>query len=128
MSQSEAIGMVAEAAQDLASAGLAHAAGNLYNCADLCNQVAEKALQAVHVARYDRRAPYDHNLRTLGETVNVPAEMLPTLDTLTTYYPETFLGDRLPEDADLDMVGVDLDSLIARTRAIVQWARKLVLA
>src|SRR5260370_42138333 len=64
MSYDEALGIWAEAAQDMSSAGLAQALGSTFNCADLCNQVAEKALQAVYVLTHDRRAPHAHNPRT----------------------------------------------------------------
>src|SRR5947209_18080294 len=69
MSVDEALGLWAEAAQDLSSAGLARAAGTTYNCADLCNQVAEKALQSVYLLTHESRAPYNHDLVPLGELV-----------------------------------------------------------
>src|SRR5579859_293324 len=98
MSVDEALGIYAEAAQDLTSAGLALAAGNLYNCADLCNQVAEKALQAVYVLRHDARAPYDHDLAALGRLVGAPLGILDDLAALTPYHPESFLAGRGVEE------------------------------
>jgi HEPN domain-containing protein len=125
MSLDEALGMYAEAAQDLASAGLARAAGNLYNCTDLCNQVAEKVLQAVYVLRHDARAPYDHDLRALGQLVDAPPDVLADLDALTPYHPEAFLAGRTVDEAD-DAVGDSAEELIARARHVMHWARPIV--
>ncbi|MFI5273758.1 MAG: hypothetical protein ACHQ4H_12060 [Ktedonobacterales bacterium] len=125
MSQDEALGMYAEAAQDLTSAGLAQAAGNLYNCADLCNQVAEKALQAVYVLRHDGRAAYDHDLHALGVLVGAPPEVLDDLDALLPYHPAYFLAERSVEEAD-DAVGDTASGLIPRARHVMRWARPLV--
>ncbi|MGO8948533.1 MAG: HEPN domain-containing protein [Ktedonobacterales bacterium] len=127
MSLDEALGMYAEAAQDLASAALAQAAGNLYNCADLCNQVAEKVLQSVYVLRHDARAPYHHDLRALGDLVEAPAEILAELDILTPYHPSAFLHDRSVDDADLEVGDTALE-LLQRTRHVVRWARPIILA
>jgi len=126
MSYDEALGIYAEAAQDLTSAGLAQAAGNLYNCADLCNQVAEKALQAVYVLHHDARAPFDHDLHALGETVGVPPELLDDLAVLSGYHPETFLAERSVEEAD-DEVGETASELLQRARRVMRWARPHVL-
>ena len=126
MSLDEALGMYAEAAQDLSSAGLAQAAGNLYNCADLCNQVAEKVLQAVYVLRHNARAPYDHDLRALGALVGAPPDVLADLDALTPYHPEAFLAHCTVEEAD-DAVGARASELLAMTRGVLRWARPIVL-
>ncbi|HKF38598.1 MAG TPA: HEPN domain-containing protein, partial [Ktedonobacteraceae bacterium] len=127
MSLDEALGMYAEAAQDLASAALAQAAGNLYNCADLCNQVAEKVLQSVYVLRHDARAPYKHDLRALGELVNAPPEVLEELEILTPYHPGAFLQNRTIDEADVEVGDAALD-LLQSTRRIVRWARPIILA
>lgn len=127
MGMDEALGIYAEAAQDLTSAGLALAAGNLYNCADLCNQVAEKALQAVYVLRHDARAPYDHDLATLGRLVGAPPEILDDLAALTPYHPEAFLAGRSVEEAD-DAVGETANELMQRARRVMRWARPIVFA
>jgi HEPN domain-containing protein len=127
MGVDEALGIYAEAAQDLTSAGLARAAGNFYNCADLCNQVAEKILQAVYVRDHDARAPYDHDLRALGELVHAPAAVLADLEVLTPYHPEAYLASRMPEEAD-EVVGDETAAdLMRRTREVLRWARPLVL-
>jgi HEPN domain-containing protein len=125
MSYDEALGIYAEAAQDLTSAGLAQAAGNLYNCADLCNQAAEKTLQAVYVLRHDARAPYDHDLRALGELVGAPPELLDDLAVLGGYHPAAFLAERSVEEAD-DEVGDSAIDLIQRARRVMRWARPIV--
>jgi HEPN domain-containing protein len=128
MSLDEALGIYAEAAQDLSSAGLALAAGNLYNCADLCNQACEKALQAIYVLRHDARAPYDHDLRALGELVDAPADILDDLSAITPYHPASFLAGRTPEQADDDVSGETAGGLLGRARRVLKWARPLVLA
>ena len=128
MSMDEALSMFAEAAQDLASAGLSNAAGMHYNCADLCNHAAEMTLQAVYVAQHDGRAPYDHDLRTLGALVGAPDNILADLDALTPYHPSIFLEKVDAEQAD-DEVGGDIASnLLVRARAVMRWARPLLLA
>ena|SRR5579859_3083344 len=123
MSQNEALGVWAEAAQDMASAGLARAIGSTFNCADLCNQVAEKALQAVYVLMNDRRATYDHGLRALGELVGAPPEVLADLDVLTPYFPETFLAHTPHELADDAIDDATAAELMRRSRAVLHWAR-----
>lgn len=123
MSQDEALGIWAEAAQDMASAGLAFAMGTMFNCADLCNQVAEKALQAVYVLMNDRRAAYDHGLRSLGELVGAPADILADLDVLSPYFPETFLAHTPADQADDAIDGETAADLMRRARRVLQWAR-----
>ncbi len=127
MSLDEALSIWAEAAQDLSSAGLALAAGNHFNCADLCNQVAEKALQAIQVLRHDSRAVYDHDLYALGEVVEAPPPILADLAALTPYHPESYLAQRTPDEAD-DAVGGDTaGALLERARRVLRWARPIVL-
>ena len=128
MSLDEALGMYAEAAQDLSSASLALAAGNHYNVVDLCNQVAEKALQAIYVLRHDARATYDHDLKALGELVGAPQNILDDLALLTPYHPEVYLERRTPEEADDEVGPETANDLLQRTRQILRWARPIVLA
>lgn len=127
MGLDEGLGIYAEAAQDLTSAGLALAAGNLYNCADLCNQVAEKVLQAIYVLRHDGRAPYDHDLVALGRLVDAPPEVLEDLAALTPYHPEAYLAGRTVDEAD-DAVGETAGDLMQRARRVQRWARPIVFA
>src|SRR5215467_14388364 len=84
----ESLSMFAEAAQDMASAGLEQALGRHFACADLCNQVVEKCLQAVSVLRSGHRAMYDHDLSTLAEKVDAPQEVLAAAKALLPYHPE----------------------------------------
>ena len=127
MSLDEALGIWAEAAQDLSSAGLALAASNYYNCADLSNQVAEKALQSVYVLTHDSRATYDHDLRALGELVSAPPTVLDTLDTLTPYHPANYLTGELPAELADDAVGPDkAQELLDNARTVLRWARQIV--
>jgi HEPN domain-containing protein len=127
MSLDEALGIWGEAAQDLMSARLAYVAGNFYNCADLCNQVAEKALQSVYVLTNDARAAYNHNLRALGEQVQAPPDILNDLATLSGYHPSTFLANRTLEEADDEVAPDTADQLMATARGVLRWARPLVL-
>lgn len=127
MSLDEALGIWAEAAQDMASASLAKAAGNMYNAVDLSNQVAEKALQSLYVLRHDRRAPYNHDLRALGELVEAPPEILADLDGMSPYHPATYLADKTPEEADDLIEEAVCDDQMRRARATLRWARQFVL-
>lgn len=129
MSLDEALGIWAEAAQDLASASLSLAAGTYYNVADLTNQVAEKSLQAVYVLRHDARAPYKHDLRALGELVGAPPPVLEDLAAINPYHPAHFaLIESDPAAAD-DAVGPDAaDDLVKRARRVLKWARPYVLS
>jgi HEPN domain-containing protein len=127
MSLDEALGIWAEAAQDLSSAGLARAAGTTYNCADLCNQVAEKSLQAVYVLRHDARAPYNHDLVALGELVQAPHEVIEDLAVLTTYHPEAFLKGRGMDEGDDEVTDETAADLMQRARRVLRWARQFVL-
>jgi HEPN domain-containing protein len=128
MSLDEALGIWAEAAQDLASAGLARAAGNTYNCADLCNQVAEKALQAVYVLRHEARAPYNHDLVALGRLVRAPQEVLDELAVLSPYHPDSFLHGRGMDEGDDEVTDETAADLIQRARRVLRWARQFVLS
>ncbi|HEX5570864.1 MAG TPA: HEPN domain-containing protein [Ktedonobacterales bacterium] len=128
MSMDEALSIYAEAAQDLVGAGLSNAAGMHYNTADLCNQVAEKTLQALYVVQHDSRAPYDHDLRTLGKLVDAPAEILADLDTLNPYHPSVYLERVAAEDADDEVGGETADALLKAARRVMKWARPTLLA
>lgn len=127
MSLDEGLSYYAEAAQDLASAHLSNVAGMFYNCADLCNQAAEKTLQAVYAASHEARAPYNHDLRALGVLAGAPEEVLANLDALTPYHPSVFLEKIDAELAD-DEVGGDVASdLLVKARAVMRWARPILL-
>src|SRR6266513_4111078 len=85
-----AIGLFAEAAQDMATASLELGLGRHFACVDYCNQVAEKAAQAVSLLRFGRRSMYDHDLRALGELVGAPQEILELMHSLTPFHPAAF--------------------------------------
>ncbi len=127
MSLDEALSMFAEGAQDLASAGLSNASGMHYNAADLANHAAEMTLQALYALDHDSRAPYDHNLRALGELVGAPEDILADLDALTPYHPSVFLEKVEVENAD-DEVGDTADALLQAARRVLKWARPRLLA
>src|SRR5205814_3218436 len=95
-----ALGLFAEAAQDMATSGVELSLGRHFACADFCNQAAEKAVQSVSLLRFGHRSMYDHDLRALGELVGAPAEILDELETLTPFHPEAFYADTSPEEAD----------------------------
>src|SRR5438045_7476483 len=95
-----AIGLYAEAAQDMATAGLELSLGRHFACVDYCNQVAEKAAQAVSPLRFGRRSMYDHDLRALGELVDAPQEILALMGSLTAFHPEGFYADTPHEETD----------------------------
>ena len=70
-----ALGLFAEAAQDMATSGVELGLGRHFACADFCNQAAEKATQSVSLLRFGRRSMYDHDLRALGALVGAPEEI-----------------------------------------------------
>src|SRR2546423_14189747 len=122
-----AIGLFAEAAQDMATAGVELGLGRHFACADFCNQAAEKAAQAVSLRRFGRRSMYDHDLRTLGAQVGAPVEIQEEMATLTPFHPETFYADTPPEEADAVISAEQANSYVQSARRIVRWARNIVL-
>jgi HEPN domain-containing protein len=123
----EALGIFAEAAQDMATTGLEFALGRHFACADYCNQVAEKALQAVSMIRLGSVSPYNHDLRALGERVHAPAEILADLEALTPYHPESFYANTPPEEADESIDAALAAELMERARRVLRWARSIVM-
>ncbi|HEY7420187.1 MAG TPA: HEPN domain-containing protein [Ktedonobacteraceae bacterium] len=122
-----ALGLFAEAAQDMATASLELSLGRHFACADYCNQVAEKSAQAVSLLRYGRRTRYDHHLRTLGLAVEAPPSVLNDMDMLTPFHPETFYAETPPEEAD-EVIGAEqASSYVQAARRILRWARDIVL-
>lgn len=128
MSLDEALSMYAEAAQDLASAGLSNASGIHYNAVDLANHAAEMTLQALYALEHDSRAPYNHDLRALGELVGAPDEILADLDALNPYHPSVFLEKVSAEMADDEVGGDTAADLLQRARRVMKWARPTLLA
>lgn len=122
-----AIGLFAEAAQDMATAGVELGLGRHFACADFCNQAAEKAAQAVSLRRFGRRSMYDHDLRALGALVGAPVEIQEEMATLTPFHPEAFYADTPPEEADEVISAEQASSYVQSARRIVRWARNIVL-
>ena len=85
-----AIGLFAEAAQDMATAGVELGLGRHFACADFCNQTVEKAAQAVSLLRFGRKSMYDHDLGQLGALVGAPQEIQDEMTILTPFHPESF--------------------------------------
>ncbi|HEU5230410.1 MAG TPA: HEPN domain-containing protein [Ktedonobacteraceae bacterium] len=122
-----ALGLFAEAAQDMATATVELGLGRHFACADFCNQAAEKAAQSVSLLRYGRRSRYDHDLRTLGTIVGAPPQILDELDILTPFHPETFYADTPPEEADEIISAQQASSYVQSARTVLRWARGIIL-
>jgi HEPN domain-containing protein len=122
-----ALGLFAEAAQDMATSGVELGLGRHFACADFCNQAAEKATQSVSLLRFGHRSMYNHDLRALGILVGAPEEILEELAILTPFHPEAFHAETPPEEAD-DVINADqARSYIQSARHVLRWARTLVL-
>jgi HEPN domain-containing protein len=122
-----ALGLYAEAAQDLATAGLELGLGRHFACVDYCNQVAEKAAQAVSLLRQGHRAMYDHDLRALGAAVGAPVEVQEDMATLTPFHPEAFYAETPPEEADEVINAEQASAYIETARRVLRWARGIIL-
>ncbi|MBX5451011.1 HEPN domain-containing protein [Thermogemmatispora sp.] len=118
-----ALALFAEAAQDMATASLELNLGRHFACVDYCNQVAEKAAQAVSLLLFGRRSPYNHDLRALGERVAAPPEILRDLEALTPFHPEAFYADTPPEEADEVISAAEANGHVERARRVLRWAR-----
>jgi len=123
-----ALGLFAEAAQDMATASVELGLGRHFACADFCNQAAEKAAQAVSLLRFGRRTTYDHDLRALGSQVNAPDDILNEMERLTPFHPEAFYADTPPEEADEVINAEQAGSYVQSARKILRWARSIVLS
>lgn len=123
-----ALGLYAEAAQDMATAGLELGLGRHFACADYCNQVAEKAAQAVSLVRFGHRTTYDHDLRALGIQVGAPEKVLQDLEQLTPFHPEAFYMDTPPEIADEVINAKQANEYMTYARNILRWTRTIVLS
>jgi HEPN domain-containing protein len=123
----EALSVFAEAAQDMASAGLELALGRHFACADICNQVVEKSFQAVSMLREGHRVMYDHDLCALGEAVGAPPAILEDAAALSPYHPETYYAETPPEDADQTISAEEAQFLMQRARRVLRWARGIII-
>src|SRR5947209_9284622 len=122
-----ALGLFAESAQDLATAGVELGLGRHFACADFCNQTVEKAAQAVSLLRFGRRSMYDHDLRTLGATVGAPPNIQDEMALLTPFHPEAFYADTPPEEADDVISAEQAQTYLQHARHVLKWARAIVL-
>jgi len=122
-----ALGLFAEAAQDMATAGVELGLGRHFACADFCNQAVEKAAQSVSLLRFGRRSMYDHDLRALGALVGAPEEIQEELAILTPFHPEAFHAGTPPEEADEVISAEQASSYIQSARHVLRWARAIVL-
>ncbi len=122
-----ALGLFAEAAQDMATAGVELGLGRHFACADFCNQAAEKAAQSVSLLRFGRRSMYDHDLRALGALVGAPEEIQEEMAILTPFHPEAFYAGTPPEEADEVISAEQASSYIQSARYVLRWARAIVL-
>src|SRR5438067_8598217 len=123
-----AIGLYAEAAQDMATAGVELGLGRHFACADFCNQAVEKAAQAVSLLRFGRRTMYDHDLGALGTAVGAPSDIQEEMATLTPFHPEAFYADTPPEEADEVINAEQATSYLQSARTVMRWARNIVLS
>ncbi len=122
-----ALGLFAEAAQDMATSGVELGLGRHFACADFCNQAAEKATQSVSLLRFGRRSMYDHDLRALGVLVGAPEEIQEELAILTPFHPEAFHAETPPEEADEVISAEQASSYIQSARHVLRWVRAIVL-
>lgn len=122
-----ALGLFAEAAADLATAGVELGLGRHFACVDFCNQAVEKAAQAVSLLRYGRRSMYDHDLRELGVLVGAPPDIQEEMALLTPFHPEAFYADTPPEEADEVIDAQQAESYRQHARHVLNWARNIVL-
>jgi HEPN domain-containing protein len=122
-----AIGLFAEAAQDMATAGVELGLGRHFACADFCNQAAEKAAQAVSLFRFGRKSMYDHDLGALGALVGASEDIQEEMAVLTPFHPETFYANTPPEDADAVIDAGQASAYMQNARHVLRWARHIIL-
>lgn len=122
-----ALGLYAEATQDLATAGLELALGRHFACADSCNQAVEKAAQAVNLLSQGHRAMYTHDLRALGAAVGAPANVQEDMATLTPLHPEAFYAHTPPDVADEAISAEQAREYMQTARRVLRWARGIIL-
>lgn len=122
-----ALGLYAEATQDLATAGLELALGRHFACVDYCNQAVEKAAQAVNLFHQGHRRMYNHDLRALGAAVGAPADIQDDMATLTPFHPEAFYAQTPPEVADEAISAEEAREHTQTARRVLRWARGIIL-
>ena len=122
-----ALGLFAEASQDMATATVELAIGRHFACVDFCNQAVEKAAQSVSLLYYGHRSVYNHDLRALGALVKAPEAIQIEMERLTPFHPEAFYADTPPEEADKVINAEQANSYIQSARKVLRWAKSLVL-
>jgi HEPN domain-containing protein len=122
-----ALGLFAEAAQDMATSTVELSLGRHFACADFCNQAVEKAAQSISLLRFGRRTTYNHDLQALGQAVGAPEAIQQEMALLTPFHPETFYADTPPEEADEIINAEQASSYIQSARKVLRWARDIVL-
>ena len=122
-----ALGLFAEATQDMATATVELALGRHFACVDFCNQAVEKAAQSVSLLHYGRRSTYNHDLRALGALVEAPEAIQVEMERLTPFHPEAFYAETPPEEADEAINAEQANSYIQSARKVLRWAKSLVL-
>ncbi len=122
-----ALGLFAEATQDMATAGVELSLGRHFACVDFCNQAVEKAAQAVSLLRFGRRSMYDHDLRALGALVGAPQEIQDEMALLTPFHPEAFYAGTPPEEADEVIPAEQASVYVQHARHVLKWARNIIL-
>ncbi len=123
-----AIGLFAEAAQDMATAGVELGLGRHFACVDFCNQAVEKAAQSVSLLYFGHRSMYDHDLGKLGAAVGAPSDMQEAMAALSPFHPETFYADTPPEEADEVIDADQAAAYLQSARRVLRWVRSIVLA
>ena len=122
-----ALGLFAEATQDMATAGVELSLGRHFACVDFCNQAVEKAAQAVSLLHSGRRSMYDHDLRALGVLVGAPQEIQDEMALLTPFHPEAFYAGTPPEEADEVIPAEQASVYVQHARHVLKWARNIIL-
>jgi HEPN domain-containing protein len=122
-----ALGLFAEAVQDMATSTVELSLGRHFACADYCNQAVEKAAQAISLLRFGRRSAYNHDLQALGKAVGAPEAIQREMAILTPFHPEAFYADTPPEEADEVINAEQASSYMQSARKVLRWARDIVL-
>ena len=122
-----ALGLFAEACQDMATTGVELSLGRHFACADFCNQAVEKAAQAVSLLRFGRRSMYNHDLRALGAAVGAPEAIQNEMAILTPFHPEAFYAETPPEEADEVISAEQASSYMRSARTVLRWAKNIIL-
>src|SRR5579864_3832890 len=115
-----ALGLFAEASQDMATATVELALGRHFACVDYCNQAVEKAAQSVSLLHYGHRSVYNHDLRALGSLVKAPEAIQVEMERLTPFHPEAFYAETPPEEADAVINAEQANSYIKSARKVLR--------